>query len=202
MNATVLERSSGVELTYPVRRMAATARKDHDLLRLVAGGDEDAMRTLHAEYGSVMFGVIRRFVQDRSTAEDVFQQVMLEVWQRAESYDERRGPARTWLLTLARSRAIDELRRRRPAPMDPQSLPDVAIEGGEDDLIAEWEMAHSLDQLPHEERRLLEMRFRLDMTQSEISEHTGMPLGTIKTRMNRGLNRLREMMVADDRGAE
>lgn len=202
MNATVLERPSGYKHGYPVARMSVTSPKDRDLLRLVAHGDDDAMRALHAEYGSVMFGVIQRLVRDRSTAEDVFQQVMVEVWQRAESYDERRGSARTWLLTLARSRAIDELRRRRPTPVDPESMPDVAVDGEEDDLIAQWEMAHSLDQLPHDERRLLEMRFRLDMTQAEISEHTGIPLGTIKTRMNRGLNRLRETMLANDRGAE
>lgn len=166
---------------------------DTTLARAIARGDHAAMRELHDRFGRRVFGVLLRALPDRGAAEDVFQQVMVEVWQRAESFDPARGSLAAWIMTLARSRAIDELRRRRPEPVDPHA---VEIADRADDgfatAVAEWEMSELLAALPDDERSVLEMRFRLELSQSEIAERTGLPLGTVKTRMTRGLARLRE----------
>jgi RNA polymerase sigma-70 factor (ECF subfamily) len=100
------------------------------------------------------------------------------------------------VLTIARSRAIDELRRRRPEPLDPAELPEPAVAGAapQDQALDRWRMAHLLAQLPAEERRLLELRFYAELSQSEIAAETGVALGTVKTRMVRGLERLRGLM--------
>ncbi len=176
---------------------------DVGLLARVADGDERALRTLHEQYGRSVFGFLQRLLPDRPTAEDVFQQVMIEAWQRAHTFDASRGSIGGWLLLLARSRAIDELRRRRPEPMDPHSIADMHV--ADDDLAAsmgEWQLAQLLDQLPAEERLVLEMRFRQDLSQSEIAERTGLALGTVKTRMNRGLGRLREILTPVELGGD
>jgi RNA polymerase sigma-70 factor (ECF subfamily) len=132
-------------------------------------------------------------------AEDVFQQVMTEMWLRASSFDAERGSFARWLMTLARSRALDELRRRRPEPVDPV---DVALHGADDaslqGVIDEWELSYLLTTLPTDERQVIEMRFRDDLSQSEIASRTGLPLGTVKTRMNRGLTRLRTSLTVEE----
>ncbi len=165
------------------------------LAAAIARGDRDAMHTLHQRYGPSVFGVLRRALPDHAAAEDVFQQVMLEVWQRASSFDPGRGSLTTWMMMLARSRAIDELRRHRPEPVDPHG---VEIADRADDhfevAIGEWELADLLGTLPEDERMLLELRFRLGLSQAEIAERTGLPIGTIKTRMTRALKRLREAL--------
>ena len=81
--------------------------------------DADTIARLHAEYGRTVLGFLARTLRNRSTAEDVFQQVFLEAWERGPSFDPARGSVLTWLMTIARSRAIDQLRRRVPEPRDP-----------------------------------------------------------------------------------
>lgn len=172
---------------------------DGDLIARIAAGDHDAMVALHTQYGRAVFGLLQRLLPDRMTAEDVFQQVMLEAWQRAGSFDSARGSIGGWLLIMARSRAIDELRRRRDEPTDPAALatapePDDGLTAA----LGDWQIGQILDQLPHDERTIIEMRFRHELSQTEIAERIGLPLGTVKTRMNRGLGRLRDMMNAAD----
>ena len=133
-------------------------------------------------------------LRDRGAAEDVFQHVMTEVWRRRTQYDPERSGLTTWLLTIARSRAIDEMRRRRPDPVDPADLPEQAQAAPEDHLLDQWRVRQLLDHLPEEERVLLELRFFEDCSQSEIAERTGIALGTIKARMVRGLDRLRTLL--------
>ncbi|MDX6685472.1 MAG: hypothetical protein QOF86_1600 [Baekduia sp.] len=168
--------------------------------RLVAGlhaGDARALETIHAQYGSTLFGYLLHVLRERSAAEDVFQQVLTEVWRRGSRYDPSRGSLVTWLLTIARSRAIDELRRRRPEPLDPDRLPQVPVEAPQDDMLDRWRMSHLLAQLPLDERMLLQLRFYEELSQSEIAERTGLALGTIKGGMVRGLERLRALMDAE-----
>lgn len=161
-------------------------------------GDPEALRELHAMLGPLVFGFLCRSLPDRATAEDVCQQVFTEVWRRGAQYDPDRAGLSTWVLTIARSRAIDELRRRTPEPQDPATMPQH-VSPAEVDLLADrWRVAALLALLPDEDAALLRMRFYEELTQAEISARTGVPMGTVKTRMVRGLERLRELLDAED----
>ncbi len=151
-------------------------------------------------------GFLVRTLRDRAAAEDVFQQVFLEAWQRGPAYDPDRASPLTWVMTIARSRAIDQLRRRVPEPRDPAGS--LALLEGDGDheavvdaLIERWRFAALLGQLPEEEADLLRRRFYAGATQSEIAAATGIPLGTVKMRMVQGLGRLRDLLDREERGA-
>jgi RNA polymerase sigma-70 factor, ECF subfamily len=169
------------------RRLAARLR----------AGDPDALGDAYKTYGSATFGLLLRMLGDRAAAEDVQQQVFTEVWRRAGDYDPRRAGLLTWVLTIARSRAIDQLRKRVPEPRDPQLPDERSVPAEADAVMDRWRVAHLLGRLPDDERALLRMRFYDDLSQSEIAQATGTPLGTVKARMVRGLTRLREMIEAE-----
>jgi RNA polymerase sigma-70 factor (ECF subfamily) len=179
------------------RRVAPPSRAERRLAGALRRGDARALESVHAQYGATVFGYLLHTLRDRAAAEDVFQQVMTEVWRRGAQYDPARASMVTWILTIARSRAIDELRRRRPEPHDPGTLPEAAVDPPQDDVAERWRVSHLLSQLPVEERRLLELRFYGELSQSEIAERTGVAMGTVKTRMVRGLERLRGLMDAE-----
>ena len=172
-------------------------RAERRLAARLRAGDADALADVHEACGAATFGLLVRMLGDRAAAEDVQQQVFTEVWQRAGDYDPRRAGLLTWVLTIARSRAIDHLRRRVPEPRDPQ-LPDPrTVEAGADALLERWRLAQLLGRLPEAERALLRLRFYDELSQSEITAATGIPIGTVKARMVRGLTRLREMIEAE-----
>jgi RNA polymerase sigma-70 factor, ECF subfamily len=179
------------------RRPAPPTRAERRLAAALRTGDAAALEAVHAQYGATAFGYLLHTLRDRAAAEDVYQQVLTEVWRRGAQYDPARASLVTWILTIARSRAIDELRRRRPEPLDPDLLPESAVDAPQDDVLDRWRMTHLLGQLPVEERRLLELRFYGELSQSEIAARTGLAMGTIKSRMVRGLERLRGLMDAE-----
>jgi RNA polymerase sigma-70 factor, ECF subfamily len=166
--------------------------------------DAAALRELHERCGGSVFGFLVRTLGDRGAAEDVFQQVFLEAWQRGPAYDPERAGPMTWLLSIARSRAIDHMRRRVPEPRDPAgSL--ALLEGASDPaadvdaLLESWRLAHLLDRLPDAESDVLRRRFYREQTQREIAADTGIPLGTVKMRMVQGLGRLRTLLDEEGR---
>jgi RNA polymerase sigma-70 factor (ECF subfamily) len=178
-------------------RRRAPDRAERRLAARLRAGEADALAAAYDAYGAATFGLLVRMLGDRAAAEDVQQQVFTEVWRRAGDYDPRRAGLLTWVLTIARSRAIDHLRRRVPEPRDPQ-LPDPrTVEAEADALLERWRLAQLLGRLPRDERALLRLRFYDGRSQSEISAATGIPIGTIKARMVRGLTRLREMIEAE-----
>jgi RNA polymerase sigma-70 factor, ECF subfamily len=120
--------------------------------------------------------------------------VFAEVWRRRLEYDPARSALTTWLFTIARSRALDEQRRRHPWPVDPAALPEAVAPPAHDAEIDRWLVADLLGSLPALERELLQLRFYDELSQAEITARTGLPLGTVKTRMVRALARLRERM--------
>lgn len=185
--------------TEPIRHRPSPlrSRAAGDLQSRLAAGDDGAFEELHERFGATVFGYLTQTLRDRGAAEDVFQTVMTEAWRRRSQYDASRSGLTTWLLTIARSRAIDEMRRRRPEPVDPVDVPDGAQASAEDHLLEQWRIRQLLDHLPDEERVLLEMRFFEDCSQSEIADRTGIALGTIKARMVRGLERLRTLVDAE-----
>jgi RNA polymerase sigma-70 factor (ECF subfamily) len=174
-------------------------RSERRLAARLARGDQGALREIRQEYSGVVRGYAQQILGDSTAADDVLQQVMVEVWERGSTFDPARGSLLSWLMTMARSRAIDHSRRRVPEPRDPAAtalLIDATATGesATDQLADQWEMAHLLTQIPREEARVLWLRFHGDMSQTEIAEETGMALGTVKMRMVSGLSRLRELM--------
>jgi len=180
-------------------------RRDPDRAeRRLAGrlrrGDPDALAEVHRTYGAMVLGYLRGALRDRGAAEDVHQEVFLEVWRRGSGYDPDRSSLGTWIMLIARSRAIDNMRRRIPEPLDPQSprADEPEDPAASPDLLVErWAMAVHLARLPAEQARILRMRFQEGLSQTEIAERTGIPLGTVKTYMVRGLRRLRELVEAE-----
>ena len=165
-----------------------------------------AVSDLHELHGRTVMGLLVRLLGDPPTAEDVFQQVFLEAWQRGASYDPQRGSLLTWILTIARSRAIDELRKRVPEPRDPTDSAAWLDEREQeealaDELLEQWRIAGLLQQLPDHQAELLKRRFYGGETQREIAAATGITLSTVKMRMVDGLARLRELLEAEERGS-
>jgi len=190
---------------WPMAVDATPSREQGRLAARLRERDPDALREVYERCGRVSFGFLVKALGDRGAAEDVQQQVFLEVWRRAPAYDPERGSLLTWVMTIARSRAIDHARRRVPEPLDPDAAASAAESGSQvesevEALAERWRMRALLEQLPEAEAALLRLRFYGELTQSEIAAREDIPLGTVKTRMFNGLRRLREMIDAEDEG--
>jgi RNA polymerase sigma-70 factor, ECF subfamily len=188
-----------------LRRGGRVEHGDHGLVKRLRKRDHAALETLYGEYAPTVLGYLINTMRDRGAAEDVHQQVFLEVWQRAPSYDPERASVLTWIMTIARSRAIDELRRRRPEPHDPTEgfdlVEDADPDQSPDALVERWRIAHLLSRLRPEEAELLRMRFYEGLSQSEIAQRTEIPLGTVKMRMVAALRRLRDLIEEEEAGS-
>jgi RNA polymerase sigma-70 factor, ECF subfamily len=183
----------------PRRRRPADSEEQR-LATALRAGDRDAVAAVQARFGRLLSGFLRDALPDPASAEDVLQQVLLEIWRRGPDYDPDRAGLLTWMMTIARSRAIDERRRRRPEPVDPAVVVEHAGAGGGevDRLLERWRLAGLLDRIPREEAVVLRLRFYEELAQPEIAERTGIPVGTVKTRMVRGLARLRGLILEEE----
>jgi RNA polymerase sigma-70 factor (ECF subfamily) len=170
---------------------------DAALLVAVALGDEDACRAFVDRHSSRVFGLALSVCRDRSLAEDVAQRAFEQTWRHAASYDPDRASARTWLLTITRRLAIDEVRRRRPIPLGPDDLAAALAPSGSDtertglEAMERDRVAAALAELPESQRRAVVFAALGGRSASEIAEIEGIPLGTAKTRVRLGLRRLR-----------
>lgn len=173
---------------------------DVELLKAVARQDELALAQIYDRYRQILFGLLMRILNNREEAEDVLQEVLIQVWRRAADFDESRGRPFTWLVTLARSRAIDRLRnlaaRERVALAGTREASAEISDAASDAFHSEQRglVNLALSQLPEEQKRPLMLAYFDGMTQSEIAKRLGAPLGTIKTRMRTGLTKLREAL--------
>ena len=173
---------------------------DSDLLRAMARGDEAALAACYDRYRLILFGLIVRILNDRAEAEDVLQETFLQVWRRANDFDENRGRAFTWLVTIARSRALDRLRshgsRERIAAEAAAEPRDVMGDASAETLRSEEAVVvrRALIELPEEQQRALLLAYFEGLTQTEIATRLGIPLGTVKTRVRSGMIRLRELL--------
>jgi RNA polymerase sigma-70 factor (ECF subfamily) len=167
---------------------------DATLVSAIRSGDEQAMARLYDRYSSIVYSVALRVVGDTGTAEDILQEVFMQLWRTPAAFDSSRGSLAAWLAVISRNRAIDSLRKRRPET----DLDDVIV-SVEPDLAGEAERSRALQKIrgtlssmPPAQRSALEMAFFEGLTHSEISEKTGEPLGTIKTRIRAGLGVMRK----------
>lgn len=176
--------------------MANKAAEDLALLTKIEQGDRQAMAVLFDRYSGIVYSVALRVLKDPGQAEDVMQDILIQVWKKPGAFVSGRGTLGAWLVVVARNRAIDVLRRRRPT----DSVEDVVL-ASSTNLAAEAErntlMAKvrvHLDQLPPEQRKSVEMAYFEGLSHSEIAEKTGDPLGTVKTRIRLALITLRKAM--------
>jgi RNA polymerase sigma-70 factor (ECF subfamily) len=175
-----------------------------DLIRRMADGDADACGAFYDRYARLAYPLIMRILRDPADAADVLQEVFWEAWQAAATYDPARGSPEAWIVTRARTRAIDRLRaiRRRGetfvAPLDEEMTAAPSDLGGDVAArVADRKAVEDVvDRLPDVQREVIELAYYGGLTQTEIADRLKQPLGTVKTRMRMGLERLREMMKA------
>ena len=171
---------------------------DAALIARLRAGEQDAMAELYDRYSSLVYAVSLRVLADTSAAEDVLQEVFMQLWRHPASFDARRGNLGPWLAVIARHRAIDLLRKRRPQTdlEDVVIAIDAELEGKADRARAAEKVRAGLHEMPDNQRKALEMAFFEGMTHTEIAAQTGEPLGTIKTRIRAALIALRRAVNA------
>lgn len=176
---------------------------DAELLSKIANGDENALAELYDRYRAILFGFLLRILHNRTEAEDILQEVFIQVWQRASNFDESRGKAFTWLVTLTRSRAIDRIRaldsRSRTVEQATREQSDVVSDAETDAILSQRSetIRAALKNLSEEQRQVLLLAYFDGFSQTEISQRLNSPLGTVKTRMRNGMIRLRELLQAN-----
>ena len=172
---------------------------DEELLAAIARGDEQALAALYDRYGRIAYGLALRVLRDPALAQDAVQDAFLAAWRTAAGFDPARGNARTWLLTLVHRRAVDLVRREERRRGDP--LDDAPLASGDaTDEAAEVRderrrVQGALAQLTRDQREALELAYYGGLSQSELAERLGVPIGTVKSRMFAGLGRLRDLLA-------
>lgn len=186
-------------------RSDADRADDVALVKRIGEGDEQALASLYDRYAGLLTSLSRRILHDPSDAEETLQEVFVQVWKQAARYDSRRSSVSTWLVLITRSRSIDRLRSRQVKDRTLDSLQQekspthTSHEGTSNVLLTERRkrLRAELAVLPAEQRRVLELAFFQGLTQSEISDSTGIPLGTVKTRTLLAMKKLRAALAAD-----
>jgi RNA polymerase sigma-70 factor, ECF subfamily len=174
-----------------------SGQDDATLLALVERGDEYAMAALFDRYSKIVYSVALRVLRDPASAEDVLQEVFMQIWRSPERFVASRGSLGGWLAVVTRNRSIDLLRRKKPSePVDDMVMAsnyNLANEAERNSLMEKAKAV--IVQLPMEQRKTLEMAFFDGLTHSEIAEMTGDPLGTVKTRIRSALSSLRKALT-------
>ncbi len=174
------------------------------LLRRVAQGDRRAFEELYDCFSGVLFSIAYRVVNNQEAAEDVLQDAFIQIWEKAPLYDPTRGKPITWAVTLTRNKAIDRLRstQRRSRLQDDMQRESETVEQFDDrssfDAVASGETSklvrEAIQKLSKDQREAIELAFFSSLTQTEIAERLGEPLGTIKARIRRGMSKLKDVI--------
>lgn len=173
------------------------ASEDTAVLRRITDGDEDALITLHRRYVNLVYSMALRVLGDRQLAEEVTQDVFMKIWQKGHRYEPSRGHFATWLLGITRFAAIDRLRkegRRSTYPLENDETETWQMVEQES-----WERGQQLrllcQQIPPEQRRLIELTYFGGMSHRDLAEQLDLPLGTVKSRLRLGLQKLRDLWL-------
>lgn len=176
-----------------------------DLTQALAAGDESALAQMYDAHGAAVYALALRITRAPADAEDVTQEVFMQAWRSASSFDQRRGTLAAWLLMMARTRALDHLRRAKRRPADPTEpsvfarIPndapgvDIAAATNQEAALARTALAA----LPREQREAVELAYFEGLTHSEIAERMAQPLGTVKTRIRSAMQQLRAALKGD-----
>ncbi|MEK7247403.1 MAG: sigma-70 family RNA polymerase sigma factor [Chloroflexota bacterium] len=181
---------------------------DEELMQRLVLRDLTAFRTLYARYSSLVYSAALRIVRDTQIAEDMVQEIFLRIWRKPESYTATRGKFATWLTSVSRNRAVDEVRSRGRRYRHETASPEEQereLPGPETDdpaLTAELSdqrrlIVTALSHLPAEQRQTIELAYFGGLTQQEISERLDQPLGTVKTRIRLGMQKLRAALTPE-----
>jgi RNA polymerase sigma-70 factor (ECF subfamily) len=180
------------------------AEADRQILAEVAGGSADALERLYDRYAATVYGLARRILAQSDLAEEVVQDVFAQVWREASRYDDARASVAGWIVLMTRTRSIDRLRARRarpdvergvePAAVAPLPAPDRSPEQVAISSEDARSVRAALDGLPEEQRSLVDLAYYEGLTHSEIAARTGVPLGTIKTRLRSAMMTLRRAL--------
>jgi RNA polymerase sigma-70 factor (ECF subfamily) len=177
---------------------------DESLLAGMAVGDADAATAFVRRYQARVYGLALTVVGVPALAEEVAQEAFVKAWRHAAAYDARRGAVVTWLLTITRNTAIDSVRYRRETPMDPDALTRALLDdrdrrpGPEERAADAAQVRQALRTLPRDQSRAVVLMTFYGLTARDIAERDGIPVGTVKTRVRRGLMALRERLGAAD----
>lgn len=182
----------------------ARTMEDDAILAAVQARDAAALAELYDRYGRLAFGLAYRLLGERGAAEDVVQEAFLAVWRRADTFQLGRGSARSWLLAIVHNLAIDRRRGRQRRELTDVQLDDAAslLDTDPDEtfaLVAEGleatQIHAALAALPLDQRQAIELAYFGGLTHQEIAERTGAPLGTVKSRLRLGLQKLRALLA-------
>lgn len=182
---------------------------DVDLIERAAGGDARALEILYDRYSRVVYSFALRIIGDPQIAEELLQEVFFRAWQQGGSFRANRGTFVTWLLSITHNMAIDEVRKRRRRPQksdndDPETVLAGVPDTGQDIEEEVWlgslreTIGAALSTLPPAQREAVELAYFQGLTQREIAERLGEPLGTIKTRMRLGMQKLRDVLEGNE----
>ncbi len=182
-----------------------SALSDAELIARVAESDAAALEVLYDRYSRVVYSFGLRIVGDPQLAEELLQEVFLRAWQQGAAFRETRGAFVTWLLSITHNMAIDEVRKRRRRPQKTDSeepelllagLPDTRQDVEDEVWLSSLRatITQAMDRLPPAQRVAIDMSYFQGLTQREIADRLGEPLGTIKTRMRLGIQKLREQL--------
>ena len=180
---------------------ASPADDPVQLVRELARGDRSAFGRFYDRYASLVFTFALRILRDRPAAEDLLQEVFLQLWRDAASYSPERGSPEAWIIPITRSRGIDRLRSKRRRDKSFVSMErssgkeyDGAVESGAAASDARLTVSSALAELPESQRRVMELAYFDGLSQTEIAARIEEPLGTVKTRMRAALQRLRDLL--------
>lgn len=187
-------------------QLAVVANADRHLVSQIAAGSTDALSELYDRYAATVFGLARRILNRLEDAEEVVQDVFAQVWREAARYEDARATVAGWVVMLTRTRAIDRLRARhaRPdqqAPLSADLGPALtSLDKSPEQISISSEDARgvrgALAQLPEPQRALVELAYYEGLTHSEIADRTGVPLGTVKTRLRTAMATLRGVLTS------
>lgn len=175
---------------------------EDDLLARVAGGDRRAFESLYNRVAPRLHGLVRRVLVDQAQSEEVTQEVFLEIWETAKRFDFARGKALSWMMTIAHRRAIDRVRASQASRVRDVRVGIRDFEYSSDDVAETVELkeehrrvAEAMKTLSPLQRDAISLAYLKGLTQTEIAEHLGVPIGTIKTRLRDGLIKLRSALA-------